>query len=58
MPYSEVIIFLVLRLSSGWLHTMIVVANEYYWSQEVIHSNFLLYVISDTNIPDLRSLVV
>jgi len=58
MPYSEVIIFLVLRLSSGWLHPMIVVTHEYYWSQEVIHSNFLLYVISDTDIPDLRSLVV
>ena len=57
MPYSEIIIFLILRLS-GWLHPMIVVAHEYYWSQEVIHSHFLLNVISDTDIPDLRSLIV
>jgi hypothetical protein len=58
MTYSEVIILLVLRLSSGWLQPMIIVTHEYYWSQKVIHSNFLLYVISDADIPDLRSLVV
>jgi hypothetical protein len=57
MPYSEIIILLILRLC-GWLHPMIVVTHEYYWSQEVIHSHFLLYVISDTDISDLRSLFV
>jgi hypothetical protein len=56
MADSEIKIFLILRLS-WWLHPMIVVAHEYYWSQEIIHSHFLLYVISDTDISDLRSLV-
>ena len=56
MADSNIIIFLILRLSR-WLHPMIVVTHEYNWSQEVIHSHFLLYVISDTDIPDLRSRV-
>ena len=56
MADSNVIIFLILRLSR-WLHPMIVIAHEYNWSQKVIHSHFLLYVISDTDIPDLRSRV-